>query len=104
MLLYCLFLRSAPHQSEANIFHCTKIARPPIVSGATRLHWVGQCRYQRLNKAMTVPEWQMTGRKKPATGVAGGETYRRRWRKLISSAAKPNSAVSAHSGQLPVRA
>ncbi|RRE07718.1 hypothetical protein EAN86_25560 [Klebsiella pneumoniae] len=62
MLLYCLFLRSAPHQSEANIFHCTKIARPPIVSGATRLHWVGRCRY-RLNKAMTVPEWQMMGRK-----------------------------------------
>ncbi|AYO68811.1 hypothetical protein DA795_18275 [Klebsiella pneumoniae] len=103
MLLYCLFLRSAPHQSEANIFHCTKIARPPIVSGATRLHWVGRGRYQ-VKSSNDCARVADDGKKKPATGVAGEETYRRRWRRLISSAAKPNRAVSAHSGQLPVRA
>ncbi|RYA54159.1 hypothetical protein DD606_13030 [Enterobacter cloacae complex sp. GF14B] len=38
MLRYCLFLRSAPHHSEAIIPRCTVSVLPMIYAGATRLH------------------------------------------------------------------
>ncbi|PSS53186.1 hypothetical protein C6560_01815 [Enterobacter sp. FS01] len=38
MLRYCLFLRSAPHHSEAKISRCTVSVLPVIDTGATRLH------------------------------------------------------------------
>ncbi|EDV4560404.1 hypothetical protein HX41_001542 [Salmonella enterica subsp. enterica] len=38
LLQYCLFLRSAPHRSEAKILHCTVRVLPTIDFGATRLH------------------------------------------------------------------
>ncbi|RAU35561.1 hypothetical protein DBY73_012840 [Enterobacter sp. RIT418] len=38
MLRYCLFLRSAPHHSEAIISRCTVSVLPTIYAGATRLH------------------------------------------------------------------
>jgi len=38
LLRYCLFLRSAPHHSEANISRCTVSVLPMIYAGATKLH------------------------------------------------------------------
>ncbi|EDN4946087.1 hypothetical protein GQ791_002387 [Salmonella enterica] len=38
LMRYCLFLRSAPHRSEAKILHCTVQVLPMIDFGATRLH------------------------------------------------------------------
>ncbi|AVF18608.1 hypothetical protein C6A45_06095 [Enterobacter hormaechei] len=38
MLRYCLFLRSAPHHSEAIIPRCTVSVLPMIYAGATKLH------------------------------------------------------------------
>ncbi|TXU07600.1 hypothetical protein D4N07_03230 [Enterobacter hormaechei] len=38
MLRYCLFLRSAPHHSEAIIPRCTVSVLPTIYAGATKLH------------------------------------------------------------------
>ncbi|RTY43873.1 hypothetical protein EKS35_13065 [Enterobacter hormaechei subsp. steigerwaltii] len=38
MLRYCLFLRSAPHHSEAIIPRCTVSVLPMIYGGATKLH------------------------------------------------------------------
>ncbi|OXL40413.1 hypothetical protein CA284_09735 [Enterobacter mori] len=43
MLRYCLFLRSAPHHSEAIIFRCTVSVLPMIYAGATRLHVKPNC-------------------------------------------------------------
>ncbi|AYL05530.1 hypothetical protein D9T11_12390 [Enterobacter kobei] len=43
MLRYCLFLRSAPHHSEANISRCTVSVLPMIYAGATRLHVKPNC-------------------------------------------------------------
>ncbi|QFQ08300.1 hypothetical protein C1N69_06150 [Enterobacter sichuanensis] len=48
MLRYCLFLRSAPHHSEANISRCTVSVLPVIYAGATKLHIKPNCVY--LNK------------------------------------------------------
>ncbi|KAE8274214.1 hypothetical protein DOU50_14140 [Enterobacter sp. C6] len=48
MLRYCLFLRSAPHHSEANISRCTVSVLPMIYAGATKLHVKPNCVY--LNK------------------------------------------------------
>ncbi|RTN26430.1 hypothetical protein EKN94_05045 [Enterobacter quasimori] len=48
MLRYCLFLRSAPHHSEANISRCTVSVLPTIYAGATKLHIKPNCVY--LNK------------------------------------------------------
>ncbi|RDK12574.1 hypothetical protein CEJ32_21760 [Enterobacter sp. 9-2] len=48
MLRYCLFLRSAPHHSEAKISRCTVSVLPMICAGATRLHVKPNCVY--LNK------------------------------------------------------
>ncbi|TFB25936.1 hypothetical protein E3U32_08595 [Lelliottia nimipressuralis] len=48
MLRYCLFLRSAPHHSEANISRCTVTVLPMIYVGATKLHVKPNCVY--LNK------------------------------------------------------
>ncbi|EDQ1015882.1 hypothetical protein CIH91_000088 [Salmonella enterica] len=38
LLLYCLFLRGAPHRSEAKTLHCTVQVLPVNNFGATRLH------------------------------------------------------------------
>ncbi|RSK67535.1 hypothetical protein EJE24_13340 [Enterobacter huaxiensis] len=43
MLRYCLFLRSAPHHSEAIICRCTVSVLPMIYAGATRLHVKPNC-------------------------------------------------------------
>ncbi|KAA0514297.1 hypothetical protein DP190_09005 [Enterobacter cloacae] len=48
MLRYCLFLRSAPHHSEANISRCTVMVLKVIYAGATKLHVKPNCVY--LNK------------------------------------------------------
>ncbi len=70
------------------------------------------------NKAIDVPEMDRRTVKAekvcmphpasvPKYGMYSGtirRDYLRRWRRLISTATKPNSAVSVHSGQLPVRA
>ncbi|OTW36402.1 hypothetical protein EJE23_12855 [Enterobacter chengduensis] len=48
MLRYCLFLRSAPHHSEAIISRCTVSVLPTIYAGATRLHVKPNCVH--LNK------------------------------------------------------
>ncbi|CUQ95719.1 hypothetical protein BN1843_10480 [Escherichia coli] len=38
MLFYCLFLRDAPHHSEAKFLKCTLLVLPLDYCGATRLY------------------------------------------------------------------
>ncbi|KDX14984.1 hypothetical protein AB28_1060 [Raoultella ornithinolytica 2-156-04_S1_C2] len=38
MLLYCLFLRSAPHHLKAKIVHCTMLVPEVSDAGATGLY------------------------------------------------------------------
>ncbi|ECF5764109.1 hypothetical protein FNL27_19585 [Salmonella enterica] len=56
LLRYCLFLRSAPHRSEAKILHCTVQVLPISIlvrPGCTS----SQNRFTMFNKAIDVPEW-----------------------------------------------
>ncbi|EBS3741751.1 hypothetical protein DQY98_05825 [Salmonella enterica subsp. enterica serovar Saintpaul] len=106
LLRYCLFLRSAPHRSEAKIRHCTVQVLPMIDFGATRLHKQPEqvCHVKQSNRRARMGEkGGFSGRINEALSGLGRD-YFRRCRRLITTAPKANSAVSTHSGQLPVRA
>ncbi|RTO69785.1 hypothetical protein EKN66_01575, partial [Enterobacter cloacae] len=60
MLRYCLFLRSAPHHSEAEISRCTVSVLPAIYTGATRLHTKPNCVYlnKQSNRRARIEIWE----------------------------------------------
>ncbi|RTQ03873.1 hypothetical protein EKN38_04830 [Enterobacter sp. WCHEn045836] len=64
MLRYCLFLRSAPHHSEAKISHCTVSVLLMICAGATRLHVKPNCVCvnKQSNRRARIEIWEGTVR------------------------------------------
>ncbi|OXU13740.1 hypothetical protein B9P84_00435 [Citrobacter braakii] len=107
LLFYCLFLRGAPHHLGAKISCCTFQVLPALNVGATRLHIQPKLHLSCRTKQYTCQNGEremFCGPDKRNVIRPGKEGYLRRWRRLITTAPKPNSAVSSQSGQLPVRA
>ncbi len=99
LLLYCLFLRR-PAPIEANIFHCTKIARPPIVSTGVHLVALGRIdAATQVHQANDCARVADDGKKAPATGVMSpAEAI---WSRAF--AGSPDSAAKAANRPAPQR-